>query len=137
MMRTMMLLSMLVGVVPATAFEPTECKLADCVSAVETFPPAPCASQPIPRDVRRRVRQVQTAVQGEADTEDRIVPKPARAVIKWLRRATRETKEALAEGRLTAQCADILQGYLRNARACASCPALREMPPDRRVLEPS
>jgi hypothetical protein len=134
---TMMLLSMLLSITPAAAADPTECKLADCLPAVEMFPPAPCQGQAIPRDVRRRVRQVRVAVQGEADTEDRLVPKPARAVIKWLRRATRETKEAVAEGKITGECADVLQGFLRNARACASCPALRELPPDRRELEAS
>lgn len=127
----MMLVSIALAGTPAT-----ECKLSDCVPAVESFPPEPCAGQRIPRDVRRRVGQVQRAIQGEADTEDRLVPKPARAVIKWLRRATQETKVAVAEGKLTGECAEVLQGFLRNARACASCPSLGEMPPDRRKLDP-
>jgi hypothetical protein len=126
-----MLVSIALAGTPAT-----ECRLADCVPAIESFPPEPCAGQRIPHDVRRRVRQVQRAVQGEADSEDRIVPKPARAVIKWLRRATQETKVAVAEGKLTGACAEVLQGLLRNARACASCPALAEMPRDRRRLDP-
>lgn len=122
---------------PAAAQPIQECRLTDCLPAIETFPPEPCAGQAIPRDVRRRVRQVQTVVQAEVDGQAAPVPRPARTVLKWLHRATMHTKEAVAEGKLTNGCAEILQGFLRNARACASCPALRETPGARRVLEPS
>jgi hypothetical protein len=130
-MWTMMLM------VTALAATPTECRLAECFAAVEAFPPEPCAGQTIPRDVRRRVRQVRETIQRDTDGEETATAKPARAVLKWLRRATQGTKIAVAEGKLTGACADVLQGQLRNARACAACPALREMPADRRMLEAS
>jgi hypothetical protein len=125
-MWTMMLM------MTALAATPAECRITDCLPAVEVFPPEPCAGQTIPRDVRRR-----RCVERSADGEGTATPKPARAVLKWLRRATQGTKVAVAEGKLTGACAEVLQGQLRNARACASCPALREMPADRRMLEPS
>lgn len=130
-MWTMMLMAV------AFAATPTECRLTDCLPAIESFPPAPCAGQTIPREIRRRVRQVRETIQRETDGENATVPKPSRAVLKWLRRATERAKIAVAEGKLTNECADILQGQLRNARACASCPALRELPAGRRMPEPS
>ena len=73
------------------------------------------------------MRQVRATLQAEVDGQP-AGPRPARTVLKWLRRASRDTTEAAAEGKLTAACADVLHGLLRNARACASCPALRDMP---------
>ncbi len=129
--------TMMVMMTALAAAPVPECRLSDCLPAVEAFPPEPCAGQVIPRDVRRRVRQVRETIQRDTDGEETAASKPARVVLKWLRRATQGTQIAVAEGKLTGACAEVLQGQLRNARACASCPALREMPPDRRALEPS
>ncbi len=128
MWMKMLLLTVAVAAWPAGATEPeTSCALTDCMPAIESFPPEPCAGQAIPRDVRRRMRQVKTVVTASVDGQP-AGPRPARTVLKWLRRASRETQEAAAEGKVTAECAAVLTGMLRNARACASCPALREMP---------
>ncbi|HEV7735293.1 MAG TPA: hypothetical protein VGR62_24185 [Candidatus Binatia bacterium] len=124
----MLLLMVAVTTWPAVAAESdTTCALTDCMPAIESFPPEPCAGQKIPRDVRRRMVQVKSVVTASVDGQP-AGPRPARTVLKWLRRASRDTKEAGAEGKLTAVCADVLEGLLRNAKACASCPALREMP---------
>lgn len=130
------LLAALAGTATLAAEPVPTCRLADCLPAIEAFPPAPCAGQPIPRDVRRRVRQVRNVVQAEVDGRP-TGPHPARAVLKWLHRATRVTSAAIAEGKLTGDCADVLQGMLRNARACASCPALRDTPAGDVELLPS
>jgi hypothetical protein len=135
-MRTMtvLMLMMVLAAPYAAAADPTaECRLADCLPAIESFPPEPCAGQTIPREIRRRVRQVQDAIQREANSDDPPVARPARATLKWLRRATERTKVAVAEGKLTGTCAEVLQGQLRNARACVACPALRETPAGRQM----